>query len=57
MKEVDLNTQFCLQDKVDVSADKAPNNFDFVFKSHCIDFLIKELGVENSLCNPMHIPR
>ena len=37
-------------DKYDiVSADKAPNNIDFVCNSHYIDCLIKELGIDNSL--------
>jgi hypothetical protein len=37
-----------LQDKyVIVSADKAPNNIGFVCKSHSIDCLIKELGIDN----------
>jgi hypothetical protein len=34
-----------------VSADKAPNNIVFVCKSHYIDCLIKELGIDNSLGN------
>ena len=38
-----------------VSADKAPNNIVFVCKSHYIDCLIKELGIDNSLGN-LHIP-
>jgi hypothetical protein len=29
-------------------ADKAPNNIVFVCKSHYIDCLIKELGIDNS---------
>ena len=42
-----------LHDKyVIVSADKAPNNIVFVCKSHYIDCLIKELGIDNSLGNP-----
>jgi hypothetical protein len=32
--------------------DKAPNNNVFVCKSHYIDCLIKELGIDNSLDNP-----
>ena len=36
-----------------VSADKAPNN-SVVCKSHYIDCLIKELGIDNSLGNPTY---
>jgi hypothetical protein len=36
------------------SADKAPNNIGFVCKSHYIDCLIKELGIDNSLGNPAY---
>ena len=44
-----------LHDKyVIVSADKAPNNIVFVCKSHYIDSLIKELGIDNSLGNPTY---
>ena len=46
-----------LHDKfIIVSADKAPNNIVFVYISHCIDCLIKELGIDNSLGN-LHIPQ
>ena len=34
----------------------APNNIVFVCKSHYIDCLIKELGIDNSLGNPTYIP-
>ena len=52
-----LNTCLSLLDKyVFVSADKAPNNTVFVCKSHCIDCLIKELGIYNSLGNPTYTP-
>jgi hypothetical protein len=45
-----------LHDKyIIVSADKAPNNV-FVCKSHYIDCLIKELGIDNSLGNPTYTP-
>jgi hypothetical protein len=37
-----------------VSVDKAPNNIVFVCKSHYIDCLIKELGIDNSLGNPTY---
>jgi hypothetical protein len=48
-----LNTCHLLHDKyVIVSADKAPNNIVFVCKSHYIDYLITELGIDNSLGNP-----
>jgi hypothetical protein len=41
-----------LHDKyVIVSAENAPINIVFVCKSHYIDCLIKELGIENSLGN------
>jgi len=33
-----------------------PNNIVFVCKSHCIDCLIKELGIDNSLGNPTYTP-
>jgi hypothetical protein len=39
-----------------VSADKTTNNIVFVCKSHYIDCLIKELGIDNSLVNPTHTP-
>ena len=29
------------------SADQAPNNFAFVCKSHYVDCLVKELGIDN----------
>ena len=46
-----------LHDKyVIISADKAPNNLVFVCKSHYIDFLIKELGIDNSF-GSLHIAR
>ena len=46
-----------LHDKyVIVSADKAPNNIAFVCKSHYIDCLIKELGIDNLLRNPTYTP-
>ena len=37
-----------------VSADKTTNNIVFVCKSHYIDCLIKELGIDNSLVNPTY---
>ena len=44
-----------LHDKyVIVSADKAPNNLVFVCRSHYIDFLIKELGIDNLLGHPTY---
>jgi hypothetical protein len=46
-----------LHDKyVIVSADKVPNNFVVVCKSHYIDCSIKELGIDNSLGNPTYTP-
>jgi hypothetical protein len=39
-----------------VSADKAPNNIVLVCKSHYIDCLIKELGIDNSLGKPYIYP-
>ena len=46
-----------LYDKyVIVSADKSPNNIVFVCKSHYIDCLIKELGIDTLVGN-LHIPR
>ena len=39
-----------------VSADKAPNNIGCLCKSHYIDCLIKELGIDNSLGNPTYTP-
>ena len=35
-----------------VPADKAPNNIVFVCKSHYIDYLIRELGIEQFTCQP-----
>jgi len=46
-----------LQDKyVIVCTDKAPNNIAFVCKSHYVDCLIKELGIDNSLGNLTNTP-
>jgi hypothetical protein len=46
-----------LNDKyVIVSAEKAPNNIVCVCKSHFIDCLIKELGIDNSLGNTTYSP-
>jgi len=46
-----------LHDKyVIVSAEKAPSNIVFVCKSHYIDCLIKELGIDNSLGDPTYTP-
>ena len=46
-----------LHDKyVIVSSDKAPNNIVFVCKSHHIECLIKELGIDNSQGNPAYTP-
>ena len=45
-----------LHDKyVVVPADKAPNNIVFVCKSHYINCLINELGIDNSLGNSTYI--
>jgi len=38
------------------SADKGPNNIVSVYKSHYVDCLIKELGIDNSLGNPTYTP-
>ena len=40
-----------LHDKYVFLTDKAPNNIVCVCKSHYIDCLIKELGIDNSLDN------
>jgi hypothetical protein len=46
-----------LHDKyVIVSADKATNDIVFVCKSHYIDCLIHELGIDNLLGNPTYTP-
>ena len=50
------NTSFLHDKYIIVSADKAPNNIVFVCKSHYIDCLIKELGIDNSLGNPTYTP-
>ena len=34
----------------------APNNIFFLWKLHCKDCLIKELGIDNSLGNPTYTP-
>jgi hypothetical protein len=48
---------YLLHDKYGiVSSDKTPNNIVFVCKSHYIDCLIKELGIDNSLDNPTYTP-
>ena len=39
-----------------VSADKAPNNIVFVCKSHYIDCLIKELGIDTLVGNLTYTP-
>ena len=47
----------CVYDKyVVVPGDKAPNNVVFVCKSHYIDCLIKEIGIDKSLGNPTYTP-
>jgi hypothetical protein len=47
-----------LHDKyVIVSPDKAPNNIIVVCKSHYVDCLIKELGINNLLGNPTYTPK
>jgi hypothetical protein len=51
-----LNTCLLHDKYVIVSADKAPNNIVFVCKSHYIDCLIKELGIDNSIGNPIYTP-
>ena len=46
-----------LHDKyVIVSPDMVPNNIAFVCKSHYVDCLIKELGIDNSPGNPTYTP-
>ena len=46
---------FHLHDRyVVVPADNALNNIVFVCKSHYTDHLIKELGIANSLGNPIY---
>jgi hypothetical protein len=44
-----------LHDKY-VTVSAAPNNIVFLCKSHYIDCLIKELGIDNSVGNPRYIP-
>jgi hypothetical protein len=39
-----------------VYSNKADNNIAFVCKSHYIDCLINELGIDNSLGNPTYTP-
>jgi hypothetical protein len=39
-----------------VYANKADNNIAFVCKSHYVDCLINELGIDNSLGNPTYTP-
>jgi hypothetical protein len=39
-----------------VPTSKAPNNIVFVRKSHYIECLIKELGIDTSLGNPIYPP-
>ena len=41
---------------VNVSANKAPNNNVFVRKSHYIDCLIKEIGIDTLVGNPTYTP-
>jgi hypothetical protein len=46
-----------LHDKyVIVSADMAPKNIVFVCKSHYIDCLVKEFGIDNSVGSPTYTP-
>ena len=46
-----------LHNKYDiVSAVNAPNNIVVMCTSHYVDCLIKELGIENSLGNPIYTP-
>ena len=39
-----------------VYSNKADNNIAFVCKSHYVDCLINELGIDNSLGNPTYTP-
>ena len=39
---------------VTVPADKASNNYTFVFKKHCVDILIEELGFHSLPWNPTY---
>jgi hypothetical protein len=39
-----------------VYSNKADNNIAFVCKSHYVDCLINELGIDNSLRNPTYTP-
>ena len=41
----------------DIPADKVPNNSVYVCKLHLLNYLINELGIENSLGNSTHTPR
>jgi len=46
-----------LHDKyIIVYSNKAHNNIAFVCKSHCVDCLINELDIDNSLGNPTYTP-
>ena len=54
MTKMLLNT--CLSFMTNVSANKAPNNIACVCKSHYIDCLIKELGIDTSVGNPTYTP-
>ena len=53
---VDKHLSLLHEKYVIVSADKIPNNIAFVCKSHYIDCLIKELGIDNSVGNPTYTP-
>ena len=39
-----------------VYSNKADNNIAFVCKSHCVDCLLNEIGIDNSLGNPTYTP-
>ena len=39
-----------------VYSNKADNNIDFVCKSHYVDCLINEIGIDNSFSNPTYTP-
>jgi hypothetical protein len=55
-KDPNIAKHLSLLKYIIVSADKAPSNIVFVCKSHCIDCLIKELSIDNSVGNPTYTP-
>lgn len=54
---VDKHLSYLHDKYVVVTADKAPNNIILCVNHNYIDWLIKELGIDQSLSNPIYTPK